>query len=259
EIARFSPTHVINLAGLAAPAAARADPQAAWDVHVRGVLNLAQGILDGAPDCWLIHVGSGMVYGDSAKPGRPLDESTLLAPVDEYSVTKAAGDLALGAFARRGLKCVRLRPFNHTGSGQAETFVVPAFAMQIARIEAGLAPPVIRVGNLDAERDFLDVGDVVDAYALVVQKSESLEPGVIFNIASGIPRRIGDILERLLAQSRVEIVIEQDPARLHPSDLPRIVGDSGRVRKQLGWSPRRSFDETLEAVLDSCRAGAMKS
>jgi GDP-4-dehydro-6-deoxy-D-mannose reductase len=254
RIRRHQPTHVVNLAGLAAPTAATSDPTAAWQVHVQGALNLAYAILDEAPRCWLLNVGSGLVYGESAKPGLPLDENALLAPVDEYAVTKAAADLALGAMARRGLKSIRFRPFNHFGPGQAETFVIPAFAMQIAQIEAGLAEPVIHVGNLDAERDFLDVRDVVDAYALAVRSAEDMQaPGIILNIASGVPRRIGDILGRLLAQSRVRIEIEQDPMRLRPSDVPRMVGDADRARQKLGWTPSRSFDDTLAAVLDDCR------
>jgi GDP-4-dehydro-6-deoxy-D-mannose reductase len=259
-IRQFQPTHVINLAGLAAPAAAAADPGLAWQVHVQGPINLARAILDHAPECCLLNVGSGLVYGESAKPGQPLDENALLAPVDEYAVTKAAADLALGALTRRGLKCVRFRPFNHTGPGQAESFVVPAFAMQIAKIEAGLAAPVIRVGNLDAERDFLDVRDVAEAYALAVRSTNELdEPGIILNIASGIPQRIGDILERLLAQSRVKISVEQDPARLRPSDLPRIIGDARRLRRKLGWDQKYAFDDTVGALLDDCRARAIAS
>jgi GDP-4-dehydro-6-deoxy-D-mannose reductase len=255
EIARCQPTHVVNLAGLAAPAAAASDPTTAWRVHVQGALNLASAILDEAPQCWLLNAGSGLVYGDSAKPGLPLDETALLAPVDEYAVTKAAADLALGALTRRGLKSIRFRPFNHFGPGQAETFVIPAFAMQIAQIEAGLAKPIIRVGNLDAERDFLDVRDVVNAYALAVRSADDMQaPGIILNIASGTPHRIGDILERLLGQSRVVITVEQDPARLRPSDLPRILGDAARARRTLGWAPAHTFDDTLAAVLDDCRA-----
>jgi GDP-4-dehydro-6-deoxy-D-mannose reductase len=254
-IGRHKPTHVINLAGLAVPAVASANPKAAWQVHVHGVLNLAEAILDKAPDCWLLNAGSGLVYGESAKSGLPLDENTLLAPVDEYAVTKAAADLALGALTRRGLKAVRFRPFNHTGPGQAESFVIPAFAMQIAKIEAGLAPPVIRVGNLDVERDFLDVRDVVNAYALAVRHTVGFEePGIILNIASGVPRCIGNILEWLLERSQVKISIEQDPMRLRPSDLPRIVGDASRLRQRLGWMPTHSFDETLAAVLNDCRS-----
>jgi GDP-4-dehydro-6-deoxy-D-mannose reductase len=253
-IGRYNPTHVINLAGLAAPAAASANPKAAWQVHVHGALNIAEAILADAPDCWLLNIGSGLVYGESAKPGLPLDETALLIPVDEYAVTKASGDLALGAWVRRGLNCIRFRPFNHTGAGQTGAFVIPAFAKQIAEIEAGLAKPVLRVGNLDAERDFLDVRDVVDAYALAVRHTADLqEPGLILNVASGVPRRIGDMLRQLLDQSRAEITIEQDPKRLRPSDLPRIIGNAGRAREKLGWNPVYSFDDTLGTVLDDCR------
>lgn len=253
-IARFQPTHVVHLAGMAAIPAANEDPKAAWRVHVDGTLNVAWEILEQAPECTLLFAGSGHVYGVSANTGRPLDETALLAPVDDYSVTKAAADLALGALAGRGLRCIRFRPFNHTGPGQSEAFVVPSFAMQIARIEAGLAPPVIRVGNLDAERDFLDVRDVTAAYALAIREARNLPPGVILNVASGAPLRMGDILERLWALSYAEIAIEQDPTRLRPSDLPHIVGNAGLARDLLGWAPKYAFEDTLAAVLADCRA-----
>lgn len=254
------PTHVIHLAGIAAPSAANADPEASWRVHLYGTLALARTIMKSAPDCWLIHIGSGLVYGESAKTGLPLDETALLAPVDEYSATKAAADLALGALTKSGLKCVRLRPFNHTGTGQSETFVVPAFAMQIARIEAGLAPPVIRVGNLDAQRDFLDVRDVANAYALVLKtlEQQTTLSGTVLNIASGVPRRISDILDCLVAMSRASIAVEPDPARRRPSDLPIIVGDAARARTLLQWNPTYPFEDTLATVLDDCRTRAIQ-
>jgi GDP-4-dehydro-6-deoxy-D-mannose reductase len=252
-VAHHIPTHVIHLAGIASPAAASADPQMSWRVHVQGPINLAQAVLDKAPNCWLLHAGSGLVYGESAKQGLPLNEETLLSPVDEYSVTKAAADLAIGALTRQGLKSIRFRPFNHTGPGQTDAFVVPAFARQIARIEAGLSPPVVRVGNLDAERDFLDVRDVANAYALAVQTSETLHPGMILNIASGMPRRMEDILMWLLAQSSVRITIERDPERLRSSDLPRVVGDASRARARLGWVPEHAFEDTLKLVLNDAR------
>jgi len=255
-IASVGPTHVVHLAGFAAPAMARADPDAAWRLHVQGTLDLARAILQQAPDCCLIHVGSGLVYGESAKSGRALDENVVLAPIDEYSVTKAAADLALGALARRGLKCIRMRPFNHSGTGQSEAFVIPAFAMQIARIEAGLHPPIIRVGNLDAQRDFLDVRDVASAYALAVRSIERLEPGIVLNIASGVPRRISDVLSGLLAKSRIKISIEHDPARDSPADLPIILGDADRAREVLGWKAEHTFDDMLTAVMNNCRERA---
>jgi GDP-4-dehydro-6-deoxy-D-mannose reductase len=253
-IAELKPSHVLNLAGIAAPALADANPNVAWRVHVDGTLNLARGIQREQPGCWLIHVGSGMVYGESAKAGLPLDERALLTPLDEYSASKAAADLALGALARRGLKCVRLRPFNHTGPGQTEAFVVPAFAAQIARIEAGVSAPVMSVGNLEAQRDFLDVRDVAHAYALAVLHSDQLQPGSILNVASGVPRKIADVLKTLVEMSKVEISITQDNERMRPSDIPIMVGDAGRVRELLGWEPTHAFDGTLAAVLDHWRA-----
>src|SRR5262245_24411611 len=148
QIRRWRPRHVMHLAGISFLANANADPAAAWKVHVEGTRNLAYAILEHAPECVLIFAGSGNVYGASAASGLRADEKTPLAPIDEYAATKAAADLALGALANDGLKCIRMRPFNHTGPGQNEKFAIPAFAMQIARIEAGLQTPVIQVGDL---------------------------------------------------------------------------------------------------------------
>jgi GDP-4-dehydro-6-deoxy-D-mannose reductase len=177
----------------------------------------------------------------------------LLAPTNEYAASKAAADLALGALAHRGLKCVRFRPFNHCGPGQAEGFVVPDFAMQIAKIEAGLIPPVMRVGDLNVERDFLDVRDVVRAYALAVRSAVSLAPGVILNIASGVPRRVGDVLDCLLQRSHVKISLEQDPARVRSTEVPRMIGNAARARACLIWSPEHRFEETVADVLNDWR------
>ena len=253
-IARHRPTHVVNLAGHAATALANADALQTWRIHVDGVLALGRAILESDPGCALVHVGSGLVYGATAARVSPLTEDAVLDPLDEYAATKAAADMALGALARRGLRCVRLRPFNHTGPGQSTDFAIPAFAMQIARIEAGLAPPTVLVGNLEAERDFLDVRDVAAAYALVAARSATLPPGAIFNVASGIPRRMSSLLESLIGLSRTPIRIEQDPQRMRPSEVPSIVGDASRAQALLGWTPRNDLADTLRDVLDDCRA-----
>ena len=253
-VEQFKPDVIIHLAAISAIEDVSKDPDRAWSVNLDGTRHLANAVMAHAPSCWLLHVGSGMAYGDAAQSGLALDETAPLLPRDDYGASKAAADLALGAMARRGVRVIRLRPFNHAGAGQREAFVLPAFAMQIARIEAGRIPPVLRVGNLDAERDFLDVRDVAHAYALAVRQCETLSPGEAFNIASGVPRRIGDVLEKLLSFSSVSITVEQDRAKLRPSDLPRMIGDASRARQRLAWQPLLSFDETIRAVLDDCRA-----
>lgn len=250
---RHRPTHVLNLAGMAAPTAANADPDAAWRINVDGVRRLARAMLERVPHAVLVNAGSGLAYGASFAARKPLDESALIAPVDDYGATKAAADLVLGALARRGLRCARMRPFNHFGPGQPEEFAIASFAAQIARIEAGLAPPVVRVGNLDAERDYVDVRDVADAYARTLRAGADLPPGVIVNLASGRSRRIGDVLDMLFAMSRIPITIETDPDRMRPSDLPWVGGDAARARSLLGWAPRAPIEVTLASILEDWR------
>ena len=147
-----------------------------------------------------------------------------------------------------------MRPFNHFGPGQSEAFVVPAFAMQIARIEAGLSPPVIRVGNLDAQRDFLDVRDVARAYALAVHAAERLGSGTILNIASGMPRQIADVLS---GSDRDQPHDDCGRAGSGAAAGERAAHDDRQCRPRpslLQWQPEYSFDATLAAVLDDCRA-----
>ncbi len=252
-ISDFHPTHVVHLAGMSFVPEAGKDPAMAWDIHVRGTLNVAHAIQSQVPDCSLLFVGSGRVYGASARHGEPLDEDSLLAPMDDYSVTKAAADLALGAMAANGLKVIRIRPFNHTGPGQRQDFLVPSIAMQIARIEVGHQPPVISVGNLDVARDFLDVRDVARAYALASQHAGRLEPGTILNVASGRAVTVREILDRLLLMTSGRIEVVQDPALMRSGDYPCIVGDARKAETLIDWRPSIALDQTLADVLAYCR------
>ena len=187
--------------------------------------------------------------------GRALDETAALAPLNTYGATKAAADLALGAMAaERGLRCVRVRPFNHTGPGQSADFVVPAFAQQVAKIAAGRQEKVLQVGALEPMRDFLDVRDVCAAYAAVLTRREELAPGTILNIASGQARRIGDVLQELMAAAGVEAEIRTEARRMRPSDIAVAAGDASLARRLLGWSPRIGWSQTLADVLADWRA-----
>lgn len=258
-VARISPTHIIHLAGMAAVPAAAADPDAAWNVHLGGTLNVARAIMGSVPECQLIHVGSGQVYGASANSGLPMDEGTLLTPTDTYTASKAAADLALGALGISGLRCLRFRPFNHIGPGQSEGFAVASFAAQIARIRAGRDKAVIKVGNLEARRDFLDVRDVAAAYSLAVTRGETIPTGTIINLASGAAWRVRDLLDKLLAIAETPISVEVDELRMRPNDIPMFVGNAGRAHELLGWQPRFSVQQTLRDTLKAAEQSVRSS
>lgn len=137
------------------------------------------------------------------------------------------------------------RAFNHIGPGQRDVFVVASFAMQLARISAGAVPPVVQVGNLDAERDFTDVRDVVRAYRLLVMGRATGEP---INVATGAAVTIRQILDLLITLSGVEVDIQIDPGRLRRADPPRIVGDATRLHSLTGWAPAIPLERTLRDI-----------
>jgi len=181
----------------------------------------------------------------------PQTEESPLRPNNPYAVSKVAQDfLGLQYHLAYGLPVVRVRPFNHTGPGQSPRFVVPAFASQIARIEVGLQEPVLRVGNLDAARDFSDVRDIVRAYHLAVTEGE---PGEVYNLASGRPQPVRGLLETLLGYSQVKIRVERDEERSRPVDVPVVYGSAEKFHRQTGWEPQIPFEQTLRDTLEYWR------
>lgn len=256
----LQPAAIIHLAAVAAPNEARQDPRRAFEVNLTGTLNLAESILRYSPHTRLIFAGSSESYGHSFnRHGGPVPEDAALEPGSLYGVTKAAADLLLGQMAGEGLDVVRFRPFNHTGPGQSESYVVPAFARQIARIEAGLQAPLIAVGNLEAKRDFLDVRDVVEAYVLAATRAAPLPAGIALNLASGTARRIGDILDLLRTLSNKDVAVLQDSVRMRASDTPLAVGDARVAREHLGWQPTISWFDTIKDVLQYWRVQTTRS
>ena len=191
-------------------------------------------------------------YGLVMPDETPIRETNPLRPLSPYAVSKVAQDLlAYQYFRSYGLKTVRTRGFNHEGPRRGEVFVMSNFARQIAAIEAGFQDPVIRVGNLDAVRDFTDVRDMVRAYWLAAERGE---PGEVYNIASGRGITIRSMLDRLVALARVEVRIEIDPARLRPSDVEVLLGDAAKFRAATGWEPTIPLERTLADTLDYWRA-----
>ncbi len=253
-VATAQPDAVVHLAAVAAISQARLDPGLAWNVNLTGTLNVARAIMAHAPACTLVFASSADIYGASFRAGTPLDEGAVPAPLNTYAATKAAADLALGAMAAEGLRVVRVRSFNHTGPGQAPGFVVPAFAEQVARIAAGLQPPVLRVGALDPMRDFLDVRDVCAAYTLCLVHADALAPGTVLNVASGQPRRVGDVLTTLMKAAGVQAEVVTDAGRLRPTDIPIAAGDAALARRLLGWAPAIPWEQTIADVLADWQA-----
>ncbi|HEY7214360.1 MAG TPA: GDP-mannose 4,6-dehydratase [Thermoanaerobaculia bacterium] len=177
----------------------------------------------------------------------PIKETNPLRPLSPYAVSKVAQDyLGYQYFKSYDLKVIRTRGFNHTGPRRGQVFVTSNFCSQVAAIELGLQEPVIRVGNVEAIRDFTDVRDMVRAYWLAVTKGK---PGEVYNIATGKGIRIREMLDRLLALSRVEVKVEVDPDRLRPSDVEILIGDSSKFRADTGWEPCIPFEQTLEDLL----------
>jgi GDP-4-dehydro-6-deoxy-D-mannose reductase len=256
-VAEVTPDIIIHLAAVTAIGASNRAPREAWRVNLDGTLNIVFALQELAPAAHLLFVSSAEVYGASLGEHNMTDESALLKPLNPYAASKAAADILVRQVAVSGLSTCVMRPFNHTGAGQTEAFVAPNFAGQIARIEAGLQAPVLHVGSLDDERDFLDVDDVALAYALAIEARDRLPSGEVFNVASGHPVRIGDLLETLLSEARCPIEVRVDTTRLRQGVIPRVAGDAGRLKRELGWIPSIPFRTTLAGILEERRAAAL--
>lgn len=251
SLAAAAPDVVLHLAAQSHVPTSFRDPLGTWCVNALGTLTLLEALRDLRCSAAFVLISTAEAYGDSFAAG-PVPETAPLAPRNPYAASKAAADAMVRSCAHER-RTVVLRPFNHVGPGQREDFVLPAFAAQIARIEAGLQDPVLRVGNLDARRDFLDVRDVLEAYAGVLERLEELPSGGAFNVCSGGTRRIGSILDDLLARSEAHIRVEQDPSRLRPSDVPVACGDPSALQEAIGWTPQVPWDGTVDAVLADWR------
>ena len=249
--AHYRPGIVFHLAAQAYVPQAVAAPAETLVNNAVAQINVLEACRASCPDAVIVVIGSSEEYGLATPDEMPLDENQPFRPTNPYAVSKIAQDmLGLQYHLSYGMQVVRVRPFNHIGPGQSDRFVVSSMARQIAEVEAGRAEPVILVGNLQAERDFLDVRDVVNAYGLVARAEYS---GQVFNVASGIPHRIADLLDRLLAMATCQIVVREDPSRLRAADVPVIYGDAAQLHLQTGWRPQVSLDRSLSDTLEYWR------
>ncbi|MDE7122438.1 MAG: GDP-mannose 4,6-dehydratase [Oscillospiraceae bacterium] len=246
------PAQIYHLAAQSSVALSWKDPELTVDVNLKGtlhLLNAVRAVKDYHPRILLI--GSSEEYGYLREGACPVNEQETLRPANLYAVTKVCQNMIGNIYAKAyGMDVLMVRAFNHIGVGQAPTFVAADFALQIAEIEAGLRPPFMQVGNLEAKRDFSDVRDIVRAYRLLMQSGCS---GETYNVGSGHAVSIRELLEILVSYSMESIVIEQDTSRMRPAEIPCIQADIRKLQAVTGWQPEFSLEETLRTMLDHNR------
>jgi len=245
------PDYIFHLAAQSIPAASFDNPWDTLKTNIRSQLNVLHSARVLGLGARILVIGSNEEYGRPQEGDLPFTEESPLRPANPYAVSKVTQDLmGLQFHLAYGMDVVRMRPFNHTGPGQSPHFVVPAFASQIARIEAGLQEPMMRVGNLAASRDFSDMRDIVHGYHLAITRGE---PGEVYNLASGQPHSISVLLEMLLSLTDAKIRVETDADRYRPVDVPVVYGSAEKFYQLTGWMPEFSFEQTLENTLDYWR------
>lgn len=245
------PDGVVHLAAWSSAGLSFKNPTEAFEVNTQGTVNLLEAVKASGVRPRVLAVSSAEVYSAFDDEG-PLREDSPIGPVNPYGLGKACAELV--AFHYQSVWDVDItvvRPFNHTGPGQTDVFVLPSFAKQVAEAEKGLKEPKLSVGNLNVVRDFSDVRDIVAAYRLLLERRP---PGDIYNICSGQGYVIRDLVDRLISLSAVKMEIETDRERWRKAETPALVGDNSLIAKDLGWRPQIPMEKTLADLLDHWRA-----
>jgi GDP-4-dehydro-6-deoxy-D-mannose reductase len=248
-VGELQPKEVFHLAAFSSPRLSWERPKEALLTNIEMTLNLLEAVRCEAPGAVVVLVGTGQVYGEPTD--LPVEESAQLAPANPYAVSKATCDLLGRQYCEaHGLRVVRLRPFNHSGPGQDDEYVLSSLARQVAQAEAdGRAEAVIVAGNVSSARDFTDVRDVVRAYALAVHA----EPGP-YNVCSGRSTSVAELIEALRGEATLPLRHEVDSALLRTNEATELWGSCARLHAATGWSPRIPLAETVRDTLQWWRA-----
>jgi GDP-4-dehydro-6-deoxy-D-mannose reductase len=250
------PEAIIHLAGQSSGGRSFQDPVGAYRANSMGTVHLLDAARQQDSTGSILIVTSSEAYGRISL-GRPVDESSPLRPVNPYGASKASADTAALIYTKAfGMSVIRARAFSHTGPGQEPAFVASSWAEQIARAEARSeagekGPHVLKVGNLDPVRDLGDVRDVVEAYLDLIERGRG---GEAYNICTERGIKLRDLIGLFRGMARVELTVEDDPQRSRPTDIPYLVGSSKKIRRELGWEPKHTLEETLTALLEDWRA-----
>lgn len=247
----IAPDAIVHLAAQASVAKSFGDAVGTMHDNVLPTVALMQYAVELKLNPLIIVAGSNEIYGTVPTTRMPIHEDEPLRPVTPYGVSKAAADMtAYQWFVSHNVRTIRLRLFSHIGPRQSDAYALSAFAAQIARIEAGLQEPILKVGNLSARRDISDVRDVAAAYEALLHHGHA---GAAYNVGSGQSHEIGTLLTQLVTMSHVPITVTVDPARLRPVDVPDVVCDNRALRTATGWQPQIPLATTLRDMLDYWR------
>lgn len=248
-IEECAPDIIINLAAISSVGLSWRIPQDTMSVNVNGTLNILNAVKELDPGIRVLLVGSSEEYAPTDKA---ISEDMPLDASNPYGISKQAQERFAKLYRESyGMKIYCIRAFNHTGVGQRETFVLPSFVKQAVEIKKSGNAGVIKTGNIEVERDFSDVRDVVRAYRMVIE-SEDCE--IIYNIGSGKCHRLRELLEFIIKECGADAVIEQDNTLIRKTDVPRICSDNSLIKKQLGWEPEYEIFDTLKEMIESIKA-----
>jgi GDP-4-dehydro-6-deoxy-D-mannose reductase len=238
------PQVVYHLAGISFVPEAEENFEKTLAINVAGTANVVKACHQLDANVALVFASSAEVYGAISADDLPITEDLPARPANNYSLSKRMAELTIERFARLGkVRCSIARPFNHIGPGQDRRFVTASFALQLAKIAHGKAPPVLRVGNLEARRDFSDVRDITRAYRLLAAGH-----GGVYNLGSGRALSIQRILDILLKLSEVNVTIERDPERMRGPETPEVFGSHKKALEACGWFPIVPIERSLEDV-----------
>src|SRR6185503_13224317 len=252
-VADAKPDYVFHLAAQSFPRTSFDSPLDTMDTNVQGTVRVLDALKQHAPKA-VIHVcASSEVFGRVPKEKLPIDEECTFHPASPYAISKVGTDLVGRFYAEAyGMTVMTTRMFTHTGPRRGDVFAESTFAKQIAMIERGMIPPVIKVGNLESLRTWSDVRDAVRAYHMLLTVKPV--PGEYYNIGGSYSCTIGEMLKHLMSLcERKDIKIETDPGRLRPIDADLQVPDTGKFQKHTGWKPRIPFEQTMRDLLDYWR------
>ena len=244
-IGQIQPDIIVNLAAISSVGASWNMPQTTMAINVIGALNIMEAARKSEKKPRILFVGSSEEYVISENP---LDENTQLNANNPYGISKVTQEHFAKLYREQyGLKIYCVRPFNHTGIGQRDSFVLPSFCKQVAEIDKSGKDGKIQVGNLKVKRDFSHVKDVVRAYRMIVESDNCNQ---IYNVGSGNAYSLEDMLTYIIGLSNQHIEIEVDQNRIRPTDQPVICCDRSLIGKELGWEPQYNVYDALKEMYE---------